>query len=229
MTNSLHRSQPPRGEASGRPGRRERRRRETRERLFRAALRLFAERGFAATTVEDITQAADVGKGTLFNYFPSKEHIMAAFGEMQVGKVQAALEAAQTCREPIRAQLQCLVHRMAEEPGRSPALMRSLMFAIFSSETVREIIRGNLIRVRELLAELLVLGQRRGEIRGDVSPADLARVVQQSFFGTVVLWAIDPSSALTKRLDCPFPLLWSGIRAPARAHRGAGTRVLKGH
>ena len=35
----------------------------TRERIFRAALKLFAERGVLAVTVEDITEAADVGKG----------------------------------------------------------------------------------------------------------------------------------------------------------------------
>ena len=54
-----------------RSGRRERRRLETRDRLYRAALELFGERGFLETTVEDITEAADVGKGTFFNYFPT--------------------------------------------------------------------------------------------------------------------------------------------------------------
>src|SRR5438045_84507 len=68
--------------------RRQRRSAEIRERLFRAALQLFAQKGFLETTVEDITEAADVGKGTFFNYFPSKDHILLAFGEMQLGKRQ---------------------------------------------------------------------------------------------------------------------------------------------
>jgi AcrR family transcriptional regulator len=66
------------------PDRRQRRSADIRERLFRAALKLFAEKGFAETTVEDITNAADVGKGTFFNYFPSKDHILIAFSEMQI-------------------------------------------------------------------------------------------------------------------------------------------------
>src|SRR6266702_91625 len=57
------------------PSRRQRRSAEIRDRLFRAALNLFAKKGFAETTVEDITEAADVGKGTFFNYFPSHDHI----------------------------------------------------------------------------------------------------------------------------------------------------------
>ena len=76
------------------PDRRQRRSTEIRERLFRAALNLFAQKGFLETTVEDITEAADVGKGTFFNYFPSKDHILLAFGEMQLSKLEAAIEMA---------------------------------------------------------------------------------------------------------------------------------------
>src|SRR2546429_6954135 len=72
--------------------RRQRRSADIRERLFRAALDLFAQKGFAETTVEDITETADVGKGTFFNYFPSKDHILLAFGEMQLGKLEAAVD-----------------------------------------------------------------------------------------------------------------------------------------
>ena len=72
--------------------RRQRRSAETRERLFRSALELFGQKGFAETTVEDITEAADVGKGTFFNYFPSKDHILLAFGEMQLSKLESAIE-----------------------------------------------------------------------------------------------------------------------------------------
>src|SRR5437660_12340146 len=76
------------------PGRRQRRSSEIRERLFRAALDLFASKGFLETTVEDITEAADVGKGTFFNYFPSKDHILIVFGEMQLAKLEASIEEA---------------------------------------------------------------------------------------------------------------------------------------
>src|SRR5580658_8514734 len=72
-------------------GRRERHRAEIRERLFRAALRLFAERGYLQTTVEDITEAADVGKGTFFNYFPTKEHVLATFGAERIAVIEGAL------------------------------------------------------------------------------------------------------------------------------------------
>src|SRR5215831_19690694 len=99
--------------------RRERRSLELRERLFRSALDLFAHKGFAETTVEDITEAADVGKGTFFNYFPSKDHILLAFGEMQLGKLEAAVDEARRSNEPMPQFLRALGVRMTQEPTRT--------------------------------------------------------------------------------------------------------------
>lgn len=62
-----------------REGRRERKRRQTRERIETTALKLFLERGFDGTTIEDITEAADVSKRSFFDYFPSKEEVVAAW------------------------------------------------------------------------------------------------------------------------------------------------------
>src|ERR1700729_1595534 len=94
------------------PDRRQRRSSQTRERLFRAALDLFAKHGFADTTVEDITNAADVGKGTFFNYFPSKDHILIAFSDMQLGKLERFVETARNGREPMRAFFRTMSQQM---------------------------------------------------------------------------------------------------------------------
>ena len=56
------------------------------------ALRLFREHGYDATTVEEITEAADVAKGTFFNYFPSKEALLGELAAWQIGKLRTALE-----------------------------------------------------------------------------------------------------------------------------------------
>jgi len=196
-----------------RPGRRERHRAQTREQLFRAALRLFAERGFVGTTVEDITEAADVGKGTFFNYFSSKAHVLAAFGEMQVGKVEAALANPAADHEPAREVLRRMVAALAEEPGRSPALVRAMIVGILSSAPVRRLVLRNLQRARQALGEFFALRQRRGEVRPGCDPIALPRAMQQMFFGTLVLWAIDPSETLNARLDQALHLFWWGISA----------------
>jgi AcrR family transcriptional regulator len=61
------------------PGRRQLRKQETRRRLLDTAIRLMTEQGFDDLTVEAIAVAADVGKGTIYNYFSTKEDIVVAF------------------------------------------------------------------------------------------------------------------------------------------------------
>jgi AcrR family transcriptional regulator len=60
-------------------GLRSRKRRETRGRISSAALALFLEKGFEATTVDEIAAAADVSKRSFFDYFPSKEELISAW------------------------------------------------------------------------------------------------------------------------------------------------------
>src|SRR5690349_11900460 len=147
------------------PDRRQRRSAEIRERLFRAALKLFAEKGLAETTVEDITNAADVGKGTFFNYFPSKEHILIAFSEMQLGKLQQAVDNLRQNKEPMPVFLRAMSVRMTEEPARAPGVVRAILLANLSSSSVRQIMRENHARAHGLLTQLVQVGQDRGEFR----------------------------------------------------------------
>src|SRR6266404_4334245 len=150
------------------PDRRQRRSAEIRERLFHAALTLFAEKGFAETTVEDITNAADVGKGTFFNYFPSKDHILLAFGEMQLGKLQEAINIARRTNEPMPQFLRALGARMTQEPTRNPAIIRALLQAYLSTTPVRAAMMDIQRRVHVLHTQIIQLGQDRGEIRNDL-------------------------------------------------------------
>jgi len=65
----------PRTPSAEREPRGARRKRETRDRLLAAAYRLIAERGVDAVAINEITEAADVGFGSFYNHFPSKEAI----------------------------------------------------------------------------------------------------------------------------------------------------------
>src|SRR5208337_1371549 len=145
-------------------GRRERRAAETRLRLFRCALKLFAERGFPNVTVEDITEAADVGKGTFFNYFDSKDHVLGVMAEIQLGKGCEALEQATRGKFSVQSVLRHLFERIAEEPGRSPDLARAVISSFLGSEVVRRQLDRNMAEGRGMIAQTVELGQQRGEI-----------------------------------------------------------------
>src|SRR6266481_3202622 len=191
--------------------RRQRRSAETRERLFRAALNLFAQKGFLETTVEDITEAADVGKGTFFNYFPSKDHILLAFGEMQLSKLEASIEMACQTNEPMPEFLSSLGVRMTQEPTRNPAIIRALLQAYLSTTPVREAMMDLQRRVHALHTQMIQLGQGRGEIRNDLPAAEIAHVFRQTIFGTLLIWSLYGDATLHSRIETAFNLLWSGL------------------
>ncbi len=199
--------------------RRQRRSAEIRERLFRAALALFAKKGYAETTVEDITEAADVGKGTFFNYFPSKDHILLAFGEMQLGKLEAAIETARKTGEPMPEFLRSLGVRMTQEPTRNPAIIRALLQAYLSTTPVREAMMDLQKRVHALHSQMIQLGQDRGDIRNDLPAAEIAQVFRQTIFGTLLMWSLYGDASLHSRIETAFNLLWSGL-APRASSTG---------
>ncbi len=195
------------------PSRRDRRKIEMREKIVRAAIDLFSSRGFHHTTVEDITETADVGKGTFFNYFPSKEHVLGDLAEIQIGRLNEGLAAARTGKKTYDVLLD-LSLVMPRLPGRSRLLTRSLMSGLAGSETVRTLILPGVMRGREVLAEVFRLGQQRGEIRNDLDAMDMAIMFQQSMFGAIVLWSVGSDGDLPKIIEKAVPVVWEGVRGP---------------
>jgi AcrR family transcriptional regulator len=191
-------------------GRRQRRRAETRERIFRAALGLFAEHGFVATTVEEITEAADVGKGTFFNYFRNKEDVLSALAEVQLDKYAHAIQAAESGTLTPRQALRELWLRLPEEPGRSQALVRSLMVVFLSSPEVGQKMMRSLEHGRERLARLFELAQACGQAGRGRRPHELALAFQQKLLGTVLVWTLHPPVPLQPLLEASFEDFWHG-------------------
>jgi AcrR family transcriptional regulator len=216
-------SAPRPGNSAPRGGRRERHRAETRDRLYRAALALFAERGFLETTVEDITEAADVGKGTFFNYFPTKEHILAEFGGQRTAAVERALQKARTTKGPVLAVFRELIGDAVGQADKSAALLRAIFAAHASCTSVREELIKRSHLGRRILAQIFLLAQERGEIRRDIPATALARITQRIFMGVTMSWAIKPESTLRKTSeevwDLIQPSLVSGETTATRKRR----------
>ena len=84
-------------------GRRERKKLETRRSLRDNALRLFADQGFERTTIEDITEAADVAQRTFFLHFASKEDVLLADARVRGAAFEAALAAQPPSASPLES------------------------------------------------------------------------------------------------------------------------------
>ena len=168
------------------PSRRERKKDETRQRIFEAAISLFREKGFEATTVDEITEKADVGRGTFFNYFPRKEAVFAYMEEVQAAALDdllpTLLSSAGTTRE-------CLVRatQLAAAPYASDREMARL---IFSEWVKRDICAPSEAeaRGRVFINQLLERGRQRGEFRTDVDNTRGAAIIKGVFLATLFQW-----------------------------------------
>jgi AcrR family transcriptional regulator len=189
-----------------------------------AALRLFSEQGFTNTTVDAIAAAADIGKGTLFNYFSSKEHLIMAFGERLVGKLEAAA-ATMKPDKPLREMVRSAVHSVIREWHGNQRLLRAIVSTALSNDLMSERFQGLLAKARANVALLMKEGQRRGELRNDIPAPDLARLLQQSMFGAQLIWSLHPASNLVATVDQALDVLWRGIEAePGVRPDNAGLR-----
>jgi AcrR family transcriptional regulator len=195
--------------------RRERRRLETRERLYRSALELFGERGFLETTVEDITEAADVGKGTFFNYFPTKEHVLAAYGGERIAFVERALEKARATSGSVLEVLGELATDSAGQSHENPAILRAIYAAHASCAPVRAELQKRMRVSRKMLAEIISLAQKRGEIRSDAAPVELARLIQTVVIGFTMAWALNPETHFQSTARKTWELISPSLRADA--------------
>ncbi len=88
----------------------QRRARRTRKRLKKAALGVFAEKSVDAATVEEITEKADVGKGTLYQHFADKEEIVLTLVEDAVNHLIKAIRSYETVPETLEEMLEHLLN-----------------------------------------------------------------------------------------------------------------------
>jgi TetR/AcrR family transcriptional regulator, cholesterol catabolism regulator len=179
------------------PSRRERKKEETRRRIFDAAVSLFRERGFEATTVDEITERADVGRGTFFNYFPRKEAVFSFIAEEQTREIDELLPGLAASDEPTFAILLRVLHKVAAGYMQDPEVSRMVLGEWIKRSTQPDADTEH--RSRRFLAAMIERGRARGEVRPDAEPLRVAAVFRGIFLATLFQWLYSSPA-------CPEPL-----------------------
>lgn len=98
-------------------------RRATTEQILNTALRLFCEKGYYSTSIEDIARQAEISKGLLYYYFKSKEEVLAALVEIRINDVLVVMNAATTKPTPAK-QIRYIAEGALEDVRRQPEVFR---------------------------------------------------------------------------------------------------------
>ncbi len=192
--------------------RRERKKDETRHRIFHAAIDLFREKGFEQTTVDDITEKADVAKGTFFNYFRRKEAVLAFLSETRLQAIEDNAEAFMAAAGPAREKLTELYLNAAsayeeEDSELSRYVLLELMSRLFSP--TEEVV----IRWHEQIVQLVTRGQGNGELRTELDPLRVEAVLTGLYYATLYEWvcSVPPAFSVAEELRARLNLAMEGI------------------
>jgi AcrR family transcriptional regulator len=165
------------------PGRRQRKKRRTRDALFEAAMELFAAKGYDRTAVHEITDAVDVSERTFFRYFASKEDLVLSFIRDGAAAFAAALAARPAQEEPLTAARHALQNSIREldgDAGSLPAYLASMRLI----DSTPALLAAYLRSVHDQEDEIIeVLARREGvDPVADRRPRVLAAVIGAMVF-----------------------------------------------
>ncbi len=184
------------------PSRRERKKEATRRCIFDAAISLFRVRGFEATTVDEITEKADVGRGTFFNYFPRKESVLAYLSEERVALAEENAASLLEDKAPAREKLLEIYAFAAAAYVQDRELSRYVFNEWMQRAFAPTEEAG--MRWNKLLVTVIEQGQASGELRTDVTPDQIESLLSGVYMTTLYYWLCCPEGA---SLPENFPLL----------------------
>ncbi len=167
-----------------------RRGRASRERIVERAAELFAERGIAATSVDEVLAAAGAGKGQFYHYFRGRDELAAAAVGYRCAQVVAELAQALGGISSLAELEQALAGFVAgfEQAGLPGCPIGSLATEVAGrNEDARAEAAAGFDAWERLLADGLERMRQRGELRADAQPAVIATALLASIEGGMVL------------------------------------------
>lgn len=172
--------------------RRERKHAALRSQIVSTAIGLFSRHGIANVTVDHIADVADIGKGTIYNYFQAKEDILVAYMLEIERRVQAKVPDSAASKKPLHSILvEFLRFQFALKKPYYP-FVRVLMAQMFArTEEFRPYMMEMQKAIDPPLRRLFEGLQKRRLIRPDLNTEALIMIFKTMHMGLVMLWAVE--------------------------------------
>lgn len=191
--------------------RRQRKRQALHANLLITADQLFRERGMSQTTVDDIAEAADVARQTVFNHFPYKEAFALELGAASIQNVaqraHALLESGVPALEVLERVGNWVLDSAIDQPHVAVVVARELLHS--DSERVQR--AAEHVPLEKLFEAILEQAREEGGIRDDLPLDVVSSRISSIIISVVAQVATCESSVLRRNLCICFDMLFNGI------------------
>jgi AcrR family transcriptional regulator len=170
---------------------RERQRRETRQRLYQAALSIFRDRGVAGARIDEIAQLAGVSRGTFYFHYPSKEDVLVQLMQESQLHIVERLDALSE-DAPIDVVLHEVARGMADLWQQEPRMLAEIgMVALRrTAKNLSEIDGSHPVQVA--LVPWFERSADRGDVGALIPPVLLSEFFLVNLFGAALAWCGNP-------------------------------------
>jgi TetR/AcrR family fatty acid metabolism transcriptional regulator len=198
---------------------------DKRERILRAAVKVFAKSGFFAARVSEVAKAAGVADGTIYLYFKSKDELLVSLFEDRVERLLAYLREELPKLEGAPARFRRIIElQLGLLEGERDLAEVITVILRQSTKLMKEYAAPKFMAYLDAIARVVAEGQKAGDFRDDVAPHLVARATFGALDGIALTWALGKAEqgALRRASGQLSDLLLRGL-APTLPHgRPAG-------
>ena len=194
-------------------------REQKRQRILRAAIDVFASKGYFAARMTDIAEAAQVADGTLYLYFEGKEHLLMSIFDGVLGRFIERLDGEIAKIDDPTEKLSIMIRLHLETLGRDQALAHVLQIETRHSRRFMSLFtRGKLGEYLNRVRDIIVEGQESGVFRGDISPGLATNLVFGAVDEIVMSWLLAERPGDLVRHHRPLVRMLTDGIAPCKNH-----------
>lgn len=201
---------------------REKKKQQTKQAILEAAISLFSENGYESTSIEQISRAAGVGKGTVYGYFQTKREIIKGFCEYELEQIHSELIKRSNPEAPILEQMLTIYMTEFRHITRNREFGRLYMREALFPEDAD--VQDNLEiddKYFQMLFPILEKAQERGELRKDIELLHITAHFYSLFILILHAWYTGriKSDEIEGAMQLLFKQILDGISPSKRNHQ----------
>ncbi len=185
-----------------------------RQEIIYTAIKLFRKRGYEKTRVDDIVEILEISQPTFFRYFPSKDAVLSEVGRRGYACIAEHLESELSSEATTAERLRRLYDGLARETEADRPLWQAVVLSGAMDPVRSPDMRQPEQAAIALLREILLEGQKRGEITRSFPVVHLAEFMEALYHTLLRQWVVDLTGPhkLTERVRNAVEFFLRGVQ-----------------